>query len=143
MRTRTLLILAVVCGFTILAAGTVQLLRIAAEDPADVEYLDLGQVVQVGDLRIVVETSTERGGEATVTVLIGGVDDTDSMDDFRLVVPGESVLPSRQADGRCSGTTVAEQRCVLTFDLGDAPGGSRVLLYRRGDDVARWGLADD
>lgn len=143
MRTRTLLILAVVCGFTILAAGTVQLLRIAAQNPADVAYLDLGQVVQVGDLRVVVESSTESDGEATVTVRIGGVDDADGTDDFRLVVPGASVVPRRQADGRCSGTTVAEQRCVLTFDLGDAPGGSRVLLYRRGDDVARWALTDD
>ena len=44
-------------------------------------------------------------------------------------------------DSRCAATTVAPQECELTFDVGGAAGGARVLLYRRGDDVARWELA--
>ena len=44
---------------------------------------------------------------------------------------GEDAL--RRDDGR--GT-----RCTLTFDLGAAEGSSRVLLYRRGDEQARWEL---
>lgn len=142
VRTRTLLILAVGLGFMILAAGVVQLLRIAGEDPADVEYFELGQAVEVGDLTVVVETSDETADEAQVTVRLGGVTDADGADEFRLVVPGRSLSATATFDGDCGATTVELQTCVLRFDLDDAPGGGRILLYRRGDDVARWELSD-
>ena len=63
---------------------------------------------------------------------------------FRLVVPGAALRPSA-ADGAdqvpsCAGTTVATQRCALTFDVSDVDGSSRVLLYRRGDEQVRWEL---
>lgn len=141
MRTRTLLILAVVCGFAILLAGGLQLLRIANQDSDDDENHALGETVRVGDLTIVVESSSESGGIATVRVLLGGVDDEDGSAEFRLVVPGESLEPSGQGEDQCSATTVDDQECTLTFAVGDAPGGARILLYRRGDEVARWVLA--
>jgi hypothetical protein len=144
VRTRTLLILAVACGFLILAAGGVQLLRIASQDPADVEYFDLGEAVAVGDMTVVVESAADSEGAATVVVRLGGVVDDDGADEFRLVVPGQSLAPSGQGEGQCGATTIQDQECVLTFDVDDdSPGGSRVLLYRRGDDVARWRLDGD
>jgi len=144
VRTRTLLILAVGLGFVILAAGVVQLLRIAGQESDDVETFQLGQVVEVGDLTVVVESSSETADEALVTVRLGGVDDADGADEFRLVVPGQgSVSPMATLAGDCGATAVEPQTCALRFELDDAPGGARLLLYRRGDDVARWQLAND
>jgi hypothetical protein len=142
VRTRTLLLLAVACGLVILVAGVVQLLRIASEGDADAKsFHDVGEQVEVGDLDVVVKSFDERGDTATVSVTLGGVDDPDGSDEFRLVVPGESLSPTGDGADACAATTVAPQACRLTFDVGDAAGGARILLYRRGDDVARWELA--
>ena len=140
VRTRTLLILAVVCGVAILLAGGLQLLRIANQDSDDEHYYELGEAAEIGDLTVVVVSSTESDGVATVTVRIGGVEDEDGTDEFRLVVPDQSLEPSGRGDGQCGATTVEVQQCALTFDIGDAAGGVRILLYRRGDDKARWEL---
>lgn len=140
MRTRTLLLLAVACGLAILVAGVVQLLRIADEND-DVETHAPGEAVVVGDLTVVVDAFQEAAGTATVDVRLGGVADDDGAAEFRLVLPGESLRAVGRDDNACLATTVEEQACTLTFDVGDAAGGSRILLYRRGDDIARWELA--
>lgn len=141
VKTRTLLILAVVCGFVILLAGGIQLLRIASQDDSTAEEHAIGERVQVGDLTVVVDDYAEADDVATVTVTLGGVADPDGSADFRLVVTGESIAANSNADGGCGATTVAEQQCVLEFGVADAPGGSRFLLYRRGDERARWQLS--
>jgi hypothetical protein len=139
VRTRTLLLLAVACGLAILAAGVVQLLRIAGQDePAPAARI--GEQVEVGDLTVTVEGYAERDDRAVVDLELGGVEDPDGTDDFRLVVPGVSLSPS---DDECGGTTVAQRACSLTFDLTDTAGSSRVLIYRRGDEQARWELAPE
>lgn len=140
MRTRTLLILAVCCGFAILLAGGIQLLRIANQESSDVEFSELGETVQVGDMTIVVESFTEADGVATVAVRIGGVDDVDGAAEFRLGVAGDVIVANRSGDGACGATTVAEQSCVLRFGVADAAGGARILVYERGDEDARWEL---
>jgi hypothetical protein len=137
VRTRTLLLLAVACGLAILAAGVVQLLRIAGEDePAPAAQI--GEPVRVGDLTVTVDGYSERDDRAVVDLSLGGVDDPEGTDDFRLVVPGSSLAPNGD---ECGGTTVAPRTCSLTFDLGGTEGSSRVLIYRRGDQRARWVLA--
>ena len=140
VRTRTLLILAVCCGFAILVAGGLQLLRIANEESAGDEYHALGQAVEVGDLTIVVESFSEASGVATVAVRLGGVDDRDGSAAFRLVVPGEVLVPNRGGDDACGATTVAEQSCELTFGVADVAGGAWILKYQRGDESAVWEL---
>ncbi len=136
VRTRTLLLLAVGCGFLILVAGVFLLVGVAGQDDPPAAA-SLGEAVQVGDMTVTVVEVAELGDEITVAFDIGGVDDPDGTDEFRLVVPGESL---RAAAGSCEGTTVATQQCTLTFDLGDVEGTTRVLLYRRGDERARWQL---
>ena len=140
MRTRTLLLLAIGCGFVILAAGVVQLLRIAGEDDAPTAAT-VGEPVRVGDMSITVEELSEDDETAVVVVEIGGVDDPDGAGGFRLVVPGDALTAAGGGDGACGATTVAARRCTLTFDLPQADGTSRVLLYRRGDEQARWELS--
>jgi hypothetical protein len=141
VRTRTLLLLAVVCGLVILVAGVIQLLRIAGEDEA-AEFYPLGATVRVGDLEVVVESYDESGESAEVAVRLGGVDDPDGAADFRLVVPGEALAPTGDGEDACGAVSVAAAACQLTFELGDAAGGVRVLRVERGDDSARWELTD-
>jgi hypothetical protein len=137
VRTRTLLLLAVACGLVILAAGVVQLLRIAGQDEPE-RAARVGERVEIGDLSVTVEDFAERDGRAVVAVEVGGVDDPDGTDDFRLVVPGAALRPS---DDGCVGTTAALRTCSLTFDVDEVEGSARVLLYRRGDEQVRWELS--
>lgn len=140
MRTRTLLILAVCCGFAILLAGGIQLLRIADQESTVTEFSAVGERVEIGDMRVVVESFEEADGVATVSVRIGGTDDEDGATEFRLGVAGDVIAPSGASEQACGPTTVAEQLCELTFGVVDAAGGSRILVYRRGDEDARWEL---
>ena len=75
-----------------------------------------------------------------MAIEIGGVDDADGADEFRLVVP-DVLRPDATAGNHCGATTVQLQPCTLAFDLGADAGSSRVLLYRRGDEQVRWDLA--
>jgi hypothetical protein len=142
VRTRTLLLLAIVCGLAILVAGVVQLLRVAGQEDPPVAAT-VGEPVRVGDLTVTVVDYSEAGATAEVTIETSGVDDPDGTQGFVLVTPGEAFEASGGDDPpACAGTTVAAQRCILTYGLGDgATGTSRVLIYRRGDEQARWELA--
>lgn len=143
MRTRTLLVLAVGCGLIILVAGVFQLLRLADQEEGSVRALAVGVPATIGDLTITVEGFEEDAGQALVALELGGVDDADGADEFRLVVPGTSLASTAVADAElpaCIGTTVAAQRCALAFDVSGVNGSSRVLLYRRGDERVRWDL---
>lgn len=142
MRTRTLLLLAVVCGLAILAAGVVQLLRIASDDDAGDRLHSVGETVQIGDLTVEVTGYRESAATGAAEVRLGGVDDADGSEPFRLVVGGEALRADAAAPAACGATTVTEQSCTLTFPLGDAPGGIRVLRYERGDTTAVWDLGD-
>lgn len=141
MRTRTLLLLAVGCGLLILAAGVAQLLRIVTQDDPP-EPAAVGAPVVVGDMTVTVEGVVEDAGTAVVTIELGGVDDPDGTEQFRLVVPGASLRPRGGGAEACDGTTVDLQRCSLSFDVSDVDGSSRVLLYRRGDEQVRWELGE-
>lgn len=139
MRTRTLLLLAVGCGLAILAAGVAFLLMLAGGDEAPAP-VPVGEVAHVGDVAVTVTGYDEAGGRATVALRIGGVDDPDGTDGFRLFA-GTPRAPTGRGDADCTAVTVADRECTLTFDLAGAPGGSRVLRYQRGDDVVHWVLA--
>jgi hypothetical protein len=141
VRTRTLLLLAVACGLVILVAGVVQLLRIAGQDET-VDFSALNEAVQVGDLDVIVESYEETAGTAVVDIRLSGVDDPDAAAAFRLVVPGadQPLQPETTGARACGAVTVAAAPCELTFDVGAAPGGLRVLHIERGDDDAQWEL---
>jgi hypothetical protein len=143
MKTRTLLLLALGCGLAIMLAGAVFLVQLTNQEDV-AEPVPLGEPARVGDMTVVVDGSTEAAGELRVDIRIGGVDDPDGADGFRLIAAGEAIPRSSTSAGdvdACSATSVAERSCVLRFDVGDASGASRVLFYDRGDDGARWVLA--
>jgi hypothetical protein len=142
MRTRTLLILATVCGLAILIAGGIQLIRVGGDSGSD--DLAVGDRAQAGDLTVRVLAASERDGLMRVEVELGGVADDGALDDFRLVVPGRAIAPlaaDGAGEGACRGVSVAPQRCALVFGTAEVEGSARVLLVRRGEDQHRWVLA--
>jgi hypothetical protein len=141
VRTRTLLLLAVACGLAILVAGVVQLLRIGGGEAGD-ELLGVGDEARVGDVVVEVTSFEETAERAIVAVRLGGADDPDGARGFALVVPGERLAADAAAPGACVAVTVTARSCTLTFPLDDAGGGTRILLYSRGEEGAGWALGE-
>ena len=141
MRTRTLLLLAVVCGLAILIAGVVQLLRVAGQDDPP-RAVAIGEPVRVGDMQVTVEDVSERSGTVLVDVELGGVEDPDGADGFTLTTPGGLIEPDPTAGNHCGATTPRVEPCTLAFPLGDGTGSTRVLVYQRGDERVRWVLSE-
>ena len=143
MRTRTLLLLAVVCGLAILLAGGIQLLRVSGDGESTAD-LSVGDTALAGDLTVTVVDAAEADGLIRVQVRVAGVDDPDGIDGFRLVVNGGLLTPlsaDQAGAGGCGNLTVAAQTCDLVFGIAQVEGTARVLLVRRGEDQHRWVLA--
>jgi hypothetical protein len=140
VKTRTLLLLALGCGLLIMLAGAALLFQLAGQD--DVEpAVPIGEQATVGDMSVVVVDASEASGLLDVTIRIGGVDDADGADGFRLIAAGTAVEPADGNPGACGRTTVGGGECTVRFDVSGVDGSSRVLVYARGDDQARWVLS--
>ena len=140
MKTRTLLLLALACGIAIMAAGAAFLIQLSRQDDGE-PPVAIGAPAVIGDMRIVVESSVEGDGVLDVMVTIGGVDDPDGTSGFHLIASGQAAQPAPASDAaQCAASTIAEQRCIVRFDVSGAEGDSRVLFYERGDERARWVL---
>lgn len=143
MKTRTLLLLSVAVGLVILLAGGVFLFQLSNES-ATVELAALGTAVEVGDVDVTVAGASESAGLLVVAVEVGGVDDGDGIDSFRLITGGDPLAPLTDGgDRRCDGITVDTATCDIAFDVGAVEGSNRVLVLVRGDQQRRWDLADD
>ena len=145
MKTRTLLLLSVGTALAILLAGGVFLLQLANQDDASV-LASIGDAAQVGDVTVTVLAAEESGGVLAVDVEIGGLDDEDGIDTFRLVTGDRRLSPlgagSEDASaGRCNSITVEATVCRIDFDVSASETSSRVLVMRRGDDQTNWRLA--
>ena len=135
MKTRTLLLLAVVCGLAILVAGSVQLLRVVGQEN-EVTQLVVGDTGVAGDATVVVDRAPDwQAATLTVPVTLGGVDDPAGLSGFRLVAAGATRPVS---GGTCRGFTEAAAQCTLTFDNSGLEGSTRVLLFERASDRLRW-----
>jgi hypothetical protein len=143
MKTRTLLLLSVGTALAILLAGGVFLLQLANQDDAAVPA-SIGDAAQVGDVTVTVLAAEESGGVLAVDVEIGGLDDEDGIDTFRLVTGDRRLSPLRagsaDAEGRCRSITVEATVCRIDFDVSASETSSRVLVMRRGDDQMNWRL---
>lgn len=138
MKTRNLLLLALACGLAIMLAGAVFFFQLATQDEA-IPPVPVGDEARVGDMLVTVTDVDETGGTLRVTITIGGTDDDDPADEFRLIA---SARPVQLGASTCAASTSGErQTCTLTFDVGDVDGASRVLFYERGEEQARWVLS--
>jgi hypothetical protein len=142
VKTRTLLLLALGCGVAILLAGGVLLVQLATRSDVD-EAVPVGVEQQVGDVEVTVERAAEDAEVLEVVVTVGGVDDPDGLDGFRLIAaarPARRLTPPIGEPPGCEAITVAVTSCRLAFDVGGADGSSRVLFFERGDAQVRWRL---
>ena len=136
MKTRTLMLLALGCGLAIMLAGAVFLFQLTTQDAVS-EPASIGDPVQIGDMRVVVDGVTERDGVLSVGISIGGTADDDPTDEFGLIASGRAV---ELASTTCPSASAALADCSIEFDVSGADGRSRVLFYERGEDRARWVL---
>lgn len=142
MKTRTLLLLSVVMALAILMAGGVFLLQLANEQSA-VEPTPLGEATDVGDVTVTVFSAVGDGSLHAVSIEIGGVDDIDGIESFRLVTGDQNLAPeAAPLAGRCTEISSAVQRCRLEFDVSEVESSSRFLVMRRGDQQRNWLLPD-
>ncbi|MCH9834855.1 MAG: hypothetical protein GKR86_03975 [Ilumatobacter sp.] len=140
MKTRTLLLLSVGTALMILLAGGALLFQLSGQKTTS-EATPLGEEAAVGDARVVVLDSELLGDRLIVAMEIGGVDDTDGIDSFRLVTGDRQLSALGPAEGdRCDGITEVRTRCLIEFDVGEVDGTSRVLIMRRGEQQATWRL---
>lgn len=130
------MLMALACGVAIMMAGAVFLFQLTGRDEIQ-EPVALGESVQVGDMTVVVTEAVEDAGRLRVLLLLGGTDDDDPTDAFRLIASGR---PISLGTTTCPASSVALANCMIEFDVGSADGVSRVLFYERGDDQARWVL---
>lgn len=141
MRTRTLLLLAVTCGLAILLAGGIQLFRLANQD-IPTAPLAIGATGKAGDARVTVEDVETTETALVVTVTLGGVDDVDGLDGFSLVAPNTRIAPDPElsVETACTGFTITEVTCTLSFPNEGLTGSDRQLLLIRAEDQVRWKL---
>lgn len=141
MKTRTLLLLSVAVALAILLAGGVLLFQLSNEQ-GTVDTIEFGREVMVGDVSITVDGAATTDPDVLgVSVALGGVEDPDGVDSFRLVTGDRSLAPiEAPADGRCTQITTVVVTCRLDFDVSGTETSSRVLVMRRGDDQANWRL---
>ena len=141
MKTRTLLLLSVGTALMILLAGGALLLQLSNQE-STTEATPLGSATMIGDVDVTVVSGEVDGERLVVSVEIGGVDDNDGIDSFRLVTGDQRLDPiAARADGRCDSISVAVQACTIEFDISASEGTSRVLVLRRGEEQATWRLS--
>ena len=140
MKTRTLLLLSVGTALMILLAGGALLFQLSSQE-SSTAATPLGQVVRTGDAEVTVLGADQFGDTLAVSIEIGGVDDPDGIDSFRLVTGDRRLAPlAPTGEGRCDGITTETRRCLVEFDVGASDGSSRVLVMRRGEDQSTWRL---
>ena len=141
MKTRTLLLLSVGIGLTILLAGGVFFVQLSNQSTA-VESADIGDPVAVGDVEVTVLATSQADPIFAVDVEISGVDDSDGIDSFELITGDLELSPiTAPADGRCVDITETPQRCRIEFDISSANGSNRVLILLRGEQRRTWVLS--
>jgi hypothetical protein len=141
VKTRTLLLLAVVCGLVILVAGSIKVFLIADEKTPT--QLQVGETATVGDMNVTVDSVERRDGQTLVAVELVGVDDPDGALSWVLGVVGAQLQPSDPPAGSgpaCGATAQSTPtRCVLAFATDESRG---VLRYERANETARWDISD-
>jgi hypothetical protein len=137
VKTRNLLLLALGCGLAIMLAGAVFFFQLATQDEVE-PPAPVGEPVRVGDMTVTVDGADEAGGVLRVDITIGGIEDDDPTDEFRLIA---SARPVPLASTTCGPSDGAGESCAIEFDVSGIDGASRVLFYERGEEQARWVLS--
>lgn len=139
MRTRTLLILAAVCGLLIVAAGGLKLFQVAT-DPAEVTTLAVGESTRIGDMTVSVDAIERNVDTTVVRVRLSGVPDADALAGWRLWGDGATtpLEPQRVDETTCDDQPVpaaGDLSCVLAFAAVDT---LQSVIYLRAGEQRQW-----
>lgn len=138
MKTRTLLILAFVCGVAILLAGTVKLVQVATEKPT-VDLLQHGEYGQAGDMRVTVSGLERRGDLILVRVGMSGADEPNGQGGWHLRADGDVIDPVSVPAGvgqPCGAISASsELDCVVAFPHADTV---QAVVYLRANVQLQW-----
>jgi len=130
------MLLALACGVAIMLAGAVFLFQLTRQSDV-AEPVAVGASAQIGDMSVTITDFEEDGGILRVSVTVGGTEDLDPADEFRLIA---SARPVSITSSTCPAVDDTNASCVIEFDVAEADGASRVLFYERGEEQARWVL---
>lgn len=146
VKTRTLMLLSVVCGLLIVLAGGVKLFQVAS-DRTDIPVLSVGDRALVGDMTVVVESIELSPDGVAVAVSMSGVPGEVALGGWTMLGDGELLGPvdgGVSGDGGDSGacdraTVVPEDgttlHCALRFPAAEAV---QYVAYQRGGELRRW-----
>lgn len=132
MSTRKLIIASLICGLSILVAGTVKLLQTATDDAATTNVLGVGVEAAIGDLRIAVNDVEMTDDRTLVTVTMRGLAGNDPADGWSMLANGAVTRPtgSRDCPSAADVTT-----CTLEFVVAI---GTPTIVFARDGETRQW-----
>ena len=147
MRTRTLILLAMVCALAILVAGGIQLVRISNASDDTVTVAPVGQSQRVGDVTVTVTGSATSATSVVVRARLDATTATTGVADagagWTLLVGGHLegpiALPAGAGEA-CTGRVLAAGEAVDCSVAFPARGGTRTVAYAHGGVQRQWRL---
>jgi hypothetical protein len=144
VRTRRLIVAALVCALVILVAGVVQLLRISGADEREVDLLAEGQPATVGGVTVSVTSSALTPDALSIVARFGPASGVEvPVTSFTLLAGGKLEAPTN------SDATLAPG-CPLTIEVGSGGltcsvsfprrEGSATVAFSRGGEQQIWRL---
>jgi len=141
MSTRKLILWALVCGVLILVAGSAKLFQ-TSQQPVEVQLLELGDSVTLGDMTVSVTALRDIADRTLVDVTMVGVAEAQAMDGWKLLAAGkvtEPVLLPVGAGTECTLTQLESSlACTVAFPVSE---GTRTIYYIRADEQRQWATA--
>jgi len=141
MSTRKLILWALLCGVLILAAGTAKLFQ-TSQKPVEVQLLELGDSVTLGDMTVSVAALRDTADRTLVDVTMVGVAEAQAMDGWKMLSSGEvsdPVMLPVGAGTECTLTKLAETlTCTIAFPVSE---GTRTVAYIRAGEQRQWATA--
>ena len=140
VKTRTLMLLSVVCGLLIVLAGGIKLFQVAS-DRTDIPVLSVGDRALVGDMTVVVESIEPSPDGVAVAVSMSGVPGEVALGGWSMLGDGELLDPVDGGDSdTCDRATVVPEggatlHCALQVPAADAV---QYVAYQRGGELRRW-----
>lgn len=141
MSTRKLILWALVCGVLILVAGSAKLFQ-TSQQPVEVQLLELGDSVTLGDMTVSVTALRDIDDRTLVDVTMVGVAEAQAMDGWKLLAAGkvtEPVLLPVGAGTECTLTQLESSlACTVAFPVSE---GTRTVAYVRAGEQRQWATA--
>lgn len=141
MSTRKLILWALVCGVLILVAGSAKLFQ-TSQQPVEVQLLELGDSVTLGDMTVSVTALRDIDDRTLVDVTMVGVAEAQAMDGWKLLAAGKVTDPVLLPVGAGTECTLTQLEntlaCTVAFPVSE---GTRTVAYIRAGEQRQWATA--